>query len=156
MPRIVATQLLCISHVSKDMRNLLALLWSTARTSMPGTMECRLHFISPLRARCGRECPGQEQVDPVAPCVEGRTCEICSDAHRKWSERGGLERIPRDSTGLHFADLEGELEFARTLLDGGADVNARDFWGLTPLQHARRRRFHDIEYLLLARVASGE
>jgi ankyrin repeat protein len=58
------------------------------------------------------------------------------------------------STRLHFASLEGDVGFARVLLDHhSANVNARDFWGLTPLQHARRRGFHDIAYILLVRGA---
>jgi len=41
-------------------------------------------------------------------------------------------------TPLHLACSEGHLDTVRILIDCGADVNARDRWGRTPLDEARR------------------
>ncbi|CAM9880898.1 unnamed protein product [Phaeothamnion confervicola] len=38
--------------------------------------------------------------------------------------------------GIHIACLKGRLDIARALLDRGADIRARDFWGRTPMHCA--------------------
>jgi len=42
-------------------------------------------------------------------------------------------------------------QIVQMLLDHGADVNIADKDGVTPLQHARQRRFREIEQILLSR-----
>jgi ankyrin repeat protein len=71
--------------------------------------------------------------------------------------RGG--RVdPRQSYGrtplLLVARETGNLEMARRLLDAGADVNARDRFGSTPLELSAWRGFRDVVDLLLDRGAT--
>jgi len=42
------------------------------------------------------------------------------------------------------------IEIVRLLIDAGANVNLADHDGVTPLQHARQRGYHEIEQLLIA------
>jgi len=56
-------------------------------------------------------------------------------------------------TALHLAASEGQLDVVRLLIERGADVSARDRWGGTPLDDARRHGHRAVEELLLARLA---
>ena len=56
-------------------------------------------------------------------------------------------------TALHFAVEKGQLEVVKALLDGAADVNARDRHGSTPLHVAATRGHGDCARLLLSRGA---
>jgi ankyrin repeat protein len=42
----------------------------------------------------------------------------------------------RGGTPLHYAAKHGEIEAVEFLIKAGADIEARDFYGLTPLQHS--------------------
>ncbi|WP_154664331.1 ankyrin repeat domain-containing protein [Pseudodonghicola xiamenensis] len=53
-------------------------------------------------------------------------------------------------TPLHLASMVGNIEIAQFLLDNGADVNALDFEGYSPLVRAKANRNDDIVELLLA------
>jgi truncated hemoglobin YjbI len=64
---------------------------------------------------------------------------------------GGVTR----ATALHMAARRGHVEIARTLLDSGAAVNARDYKGCTPLQRAINCRKNGVSQLLLERVGHG-
>ena len=65
--------------------------------------------------------------------------------------RGGVTR----ATALHMAARRGHLEIARTLLDCGATVDARDSKGDTPLQRAINCRRDKVAQLLLERGNSA-
>lgn len=52
-------------------------------------------------------------------------------------------------TALHVAAHNGDVATAKTLLDGGSDVNAREAWDETPLHFAARRGSAEICSLLL-------
>ncbi|KAK5953356.1 hypothetical protein OHC33_005300 [Knufia fluminis] len=59
------------------------------------------------------------------------------------------------NNAIHAACFEGDLEAVELLLDHNADVNLRDFSGLTPLYHACGLHFRNLEIptLLLTRGA---
>jgi len=52
-------------------------------------------------------------------------------------------------TALHVAAHSGDVAMAKTLIDGGLDVNAREAWDETPLHFAARRGSAEICSLLL-------
>jgi len=62
---------------------------------------------------------------PLAPSVDVR-----------WRTGDGYWEIAPDSTPLHVAAWRGQHAVVRMLLDAGADVDARDGAGRTPLQRA--------------------
>ena len=43
-------------------------------------------------------------------------------------------------TPLHIAAAEGTLPAVEALVDAGADIGAKDRWGFTPLDEARREK----------------
>lgn len=56
-------------------------------------------------------------------------------------------------TALHMAARRGNAEVAEALIDCGADINARDRTGVTPLQRAKNCRKPAVASLLVARGA---
>ncbi|CAB4067462.1 unnamed protein product [Lepeophtheirus salmonis] len=56
--------------------------------------------------------------------------------------------FPRYSTPLHDATTCGRVDIAKLLIERGADVNALDYKGMTPLRLARRYGQDDIEAFL--------
>ena len=60
---------------------------------------------------------------------------------------GGLTR----ATALHMAARRGHAEIARTLLDCGAEIEARDYKGVTPLERAVNCRRATVVQLLTER-----
>ena len=60
---------------------------------------------------------------------------------------GGVSR----STALHEAARHGNLQAARTLLDAGASLMAKDKRGLTPFDRAKNCRRHEVASLLARR-----
>ncbi|PWU03300.1 MAG: hypothetical protein C5B51_19135 [Terriglobia bacterium] len=57
----------------------------------------------------------------------------------------------KQCTALHMAARRGNLEVAEALMDCGADINARDKSGDTPLQRAKNCRKAGVASLLIAR-----
>merc|ERR1712018_144012 len=64
--------------------------------------------------------------------------------------------FPRYTTPLHDAVTCGRTEIARLLIKMGADVNAKDYKGSTPLRLARRYGQDEIEMMLEALDAKDE
>jgi ankyrin repeat protein len=67
--------------------------------------------------------------------------------------QGEQPPTPGGMTALSFAAREGRLEAARLLIDAGADVNAREANGISPLVMAITNRHTPVAALLLARGA---
>merc|ERR1712111_31048 len=65
-------------------------------------------------------------------------------------------QFPRYTTALHDATACGRTEVARLLIKRGADVNAKDYKGSTPLRLARRYGQDEIEMMLEAKGAKDE
>jgi ankyrin repeat protein len=104
--------------------------------------------------------------DPNARTSGGHTPLYCvanecgavggGDTVRALVLAGAHVDAPSDSkrcTALHLAARRGNTEIARTLLDCGADINARDKTGDTPLQRARNCRKPEVAALLVLRGA---
>ena len=64
--------------------------------------------------------------------------------------------FPRYSTALHDATTCGKTEIAKLLIERGADVNAKDYKGCTPLRLARRYGQDAIENILVQKGAVDE
>lgn len=58
-------------------------------------------------------------------------------------------------TALHMAAWRGNTEVAEALVSSGADINARDTAGDTPLRRAKNCRKAGVALLLVSSVASG-
>ena len=67
---------------------------------------------------------------------------------------GGQPGLPSGGPALHSAIANGDVEMVRILIDGSADVNARDTFGDPPLHAAIYKGHVDIVSLLLARGAN--
>jgi ankyrin repeat protein len=61
----------------------------------------------------------------------------------------------KQCTALHMAARRGNMEVAKALVDCGADVNARDKSGDTPLQRAKNCRKTGVASLLVSRGAGA-
>lgn len=59
-------------------------------------------------------------------------------------------------TPLHLAATEGHVSICVLLIENGADVNARDRWGQTPLCNANERKSAEIKELLVGNGAVDE
>ena len=57
--------------------------------------------------------------------------------------------IPQEGTALHLATRNGDVDEARRLIEGGADVNERNDQGLTPLHMIALNGRTDLAELLL-------
>merc|ERR1711936_409182 len=68
----------------------------------------------------------------------------------------GRGRQPDTVPTLHNATACGRTEVARLLIKRGADVNAKDYKGCTPLRLARRYGQEEIEMMLEAKDAKDE
>ncbi len=58
---------------------------------------------------------------------------------------------PNQWTALHFAAYSGNLTIAMKLLAGGAEMNPRDYWGMTPLYYATQQKHQELAALLVGR-----
>lgn len=71
---------------------------------------------------------------------------------RKGSDKN-FSTTTRERTPLHVAAMsfneEGGTECVRLLVENGADVNAKDFHGYTPVMHATKSKHHRIVELLI-------
>jgi hypothetical protein len=88
------------------------------------------------------ECPATGGGDVVRALVR---------AGARVDERSDAKRC----TALHMAARRGNTEVAEALLDCGADINARDRAGVSPLQRANNCRKAGVALLLVSRGADA-
>src|SRR5215470_14768017 len=87
-------------------------------------------------------------------CAPARDAEptVCLELERSPAVKSDNAPLERNILLFRAADL-GCARFARTLLDAGAAVEARDRFGAMPLAHAARAGHLDLVRLLLAHGA---
>jgi truncated hemoglobin YjbI len=88
-------------------------------------------------------------------CV-GNECQVTGGGHivRALVRAGAQVNAPcgvKRCTALHMAARRGNTELAEALVDCGADINARDTSGVTPLQRAKNCRKAGVASLLVSR-----
>jgi ankyrin repeat protein/GNAT superfamily N-acetyltransferase len=128
------------------------------------TLDARLPSTATLIELAARA----RQPEAVA-CLEqlGATLDLLSAWDLGWKERVPVLLAARPELAehrwgrghhapLHLAADRGDLELARTLLEGGADTEVADGGGGTPLHYAAWRGHVEIARLLLARQACLE
>ena len=75
---------------------------------------------------------------------DGRWQPPASARERAWPQpRPAFSPSPLTHTRrtpLHIAAAEGTLPAVEALVDAGADIGAKDRWGFTPLDEARREK----------------
>ncbi len=80
-------------------------------------------------------------VPPLTAAVEGGNAEMVALLLKYGASVAGKSRTnncPCHPTVLHLASARGEVGIVRLLTEAGADVNARDDEGVTPLGYAER------------------
>src|SRR5215471_16316334 len=88
-------------------------------------------------------------------CTPAQAAEpaACLDLERAFSSKAELSSLEINARLFRAADL-GCVRFARTLLDAGASIEARDRLGAMPLAHAARAGHLELVRLLLAEGAA--
>jgi hemoglobin len=115
-----------------------------------------VEFLLRLGADPNAETPGGHT--PLY-CVANE-CQVTGGGHvvRALIRAGALVNAPggaKRCTALHMAARRGNTDVGKALLDSGADINARDTAGDTPLQRAKNCRKADIALLLASRGADA-
>jgi len=97
----------------------------------------------------------QEDLGELATIIsEGKGDELDQQSSLDLDRaKDGYGSLELDRSALHYAAAEGNIELAAKLLDNGADVNQRDWFGMTPLHHAAKHGDEDIVELLCRRGA---
>jgi len=98
---------------------------------------------------------GPEDLKGIASIVfegKGEELDEKSKLELKTAKETSCSMQP-DRSPLYYAVEAGNLELAETLLSHGADVNQRDWFGMTPLHAAAKYGFEDLVRLLYNRGA---
>lgn len=119
------------------------LLYGVARMGIPVLVKTLIeHGADPGKLNTPSTREGYRKMGDAAPPIFGAvlsgsaaTIQAILDAHPRWDWAEEARRLydDNDQTLLHAAAMSGNIEFAEKLLDAGADVNARNRFGVTPL-----------------------
>jgi ankyrin repeat protein len=159
---------------ARDVQGVSALLWTvyTRQTAMRDLLRTRIPELDIFEAAALGDLPGLRALLTADPAAVGSysgdgwtplhlaAAFAGPDAVRLLLERGAnvqaLSRNPQQNQPLHAAlALSGDLETIRLLLDAGAQVNATQAGGFTPLHSAASAGRRDAAELLLARGADS-
>ena len=148
-------------NATETLRGTTALMWAAAQ-SHPAAVRLLVERGADVAARSKPAPLGRSAY--LAPTVRQRAAQVKTESavpraadatpdgeaesgnRRQGAEGGGL-------TALVFAAREGDLESARVLLDGGADVNQATQYGWTPLLTATQNRNYALASFLLEQGA---
>jgi len=144
-------------NATETLRGTTALMWAAAQ-SHPAAVRLLIERGADVAARSKPAPVGRTAY--LAPTVRQRAAQVKTESgvprtpeatpdaetefgsRRQGADGGGL-------TALVFAAREGDLESARVLLDGGADVNQATQYGWTPLLTATQNRNYVLGSFLL-------
>ncbi|HEX4810114.1 MAG TPA: ankyrin repeat domain-containing protein [Bryobacteraceae bacterium] len=113
-----------------------------------------------LLLRIGAEPNGKTSGERTPLYCVANECHVAGGGHIvRALVRAGAQVDARSGakgcTALHMAARRGNTEVAEALVDCGADINARDKAGDTPLQRAKNCRKSDVALLLVSRGADA-
>ena len=90
---------------------------------------------------------------PNGPQIVKLLIDAGADPNARTTSRGSAESRPGDETPLHYAASSDDVDVAEALIDGGADIEARDGSIGTPLANAVGYGCWHVARLLVARGA---
>lgn len=105
-------------------------------------------FYSNIKQR-KRQTEIEQRQNIMAACTAAANGDIPTLEKLLYDEQVNLNQGDYDQrTPVHLATANGHLQCVKYLVSKGADVNAKDRWGNTPLDEAIREKYHDIEQYL--------
>lgn len=117
----------------------------------PLQMACSVALVAPAAYGCLAQSASSSGVGDRHLHIEGDFAQTSSvfaysaflvDALLRHGADTEVRHKGRQWTAIHYACEFGSARILRSLLAGGADPNARDIRGLTPLWRLAERRFH--------------
>jgi ankyrin repeat protein len=139
-----------IAEVERD-RSCVRLLGLRGQTLLHDAALAGDGELAAVLIRCGADVDAEE-VEGHTPLYRASTGEVA----RALLEAGAsVDRVsgPTRGTALHQAARRGNVGVAQVLLDHGANIDARDAQGQTPLRRAVNCRQVEVVQLLLQRGA---
>jgi len=154
------------ANATETLRGTTALMWAAAN-SHPAAVKLLVDHGADVARRSKPAARGRTAY--LAPTARQRASQLANEnagsrggaprrqAVQDFDDRDFFVRRQNDEggglTALVFAAREGDLESARILVDGGADVNQVTQYGWTPLLTATQNRHYRLATFLLERGA---